>query len=73
MIERIADVLTGLRNDSVGRSTSGEGTASRNVSARLFRCACCETVYVAEEKRTCASCDVEVTQIRSTVRSRPTR
>jgi ribosomal protein L37E len=79
VFERIAGVLAGLRNGSVGTAgpTGGadEGTASvdRDASGRLFRCPSCETVYVAVEKRTCSSCDVEVTRIRSTVTSRPNR
>ncbi|ADD03788.1 small CPxCG-related zinc finger protein [Natrialba magadii ATCC 43099] len=35
-------------------------------SGNLFQCSTCKSVYIAEEKETCPSCETDVEQVRST-------
>ena len=73
MFRQITDKLTRLHGDSAGegdtttpRKEAGEGNGAppdQQPSTHLFRCASCETVYIAHTKETCGKCRTVVTEV----------
>ncbi|QLH76047.1 hypothetical protein HZS55_01425 [Halosimplex rubrum] len=70
---RLRSVLSDARERAGGGDTAttddpaegGESTAEP--TAGLFECPACGTVYVAEEKSTCSSCDEPVEEVSATL------
>jgi len=53
---------------SVRPSPESEGTdTSERVRSSLYHCSNCDTIYVAVEKKTCATCGTAVETVRSTL------
>lgn len=51
-----------------GRPGSAERAESRDVpETNLYECATCDTVYVAEEKSTCSTCENDVEEVSATL------
>ncbi|QPV61256.1 hypothetical protein I7X12_10790 [Halosimplex litoreum] len=74
---RLRSVLSDAR-ERAGREDTGDADAPAGdpgasndspvePSAGLFECPACGTVYVAEEKSTCSSCDESVEEVSATL------
>jgi hypothetical protein len=74
---RLRSVLSDAR-ERAGREDTGDadapaggptdaGEPAEEPSAGLFECPACGTVYVAEEKSTCSSCDESVEEVSATL------
>jgi hypothetical protein len=77
MLKQIKHMLTGAQDGNTGNgqrrvSPSGKHdvpTADKQTQSSLFRCTSCKSVYIAREKETCETCDADVTEIQSTLRT----
>ncbi|WP_436908637.1 hypothetical protein [Halosimplex marinum] len=70
---RLRSVLSDAREragggDAAASSGPGEdGGSTEEPSSGLFECPACGTVYVADEKSTCSSCDEPVEEVSATL------
>jgi len=54
-------------SDVPGGDATGADGSTEEPTAGLFECSACGTVYVAEEKTTCSSCDEPVEEVSATL------
>lgn len=56
----------GRKNEAVDQEDDEDPTPPEGPQPALFQCPDCESVFVAVDKQTCATCETDVEQVPST-------
>ncbi|WP_245550067.1 hypothetical protein [Halopiger xanaduensis] len=70
LVDRVRSAIDGSEPTASEADDRAEDESRVDAPGNLFHCSACGTVYIADEKQFCPTCETEVEQVRSTLACR---
>ncbi|RKD94693.1 hypothetical protein [Halopiger aswanensis] len=70
LVDRVRSAIDGSERTPAEAEDQAEAEGQVDAPGNLFHCSTCGTVYIADEKQFCPTCETEVEQVRSTLACR---